>query len=1324
MPNGEWSGSSTFGCSYFGRTTYVPNLYSNSPYTGGSWATYGLDKSPYECQNSITLCADCQDNVNRRCADQSLVTAGPNPNPSATYDKVVISNQALYTACTSVAKNLCPKKCTDNGAPTICANCDTSPAGISFCAATGHCRCLNSAKDIRVGKHYGQGCESLTEAVSFSVSGLSSAQKVCPTTPDIPVTLTVPNDGPGKRGLTFIGTLTNNGATTKSYSSQFTTSTATIIIPAKLAYPKTYFLAVTAEDLMDRAAESTKTQSMPFDVLPYPLTSFKIKNAENKLTVARYVVTELVTEKVANNDLCTPGCSLVGCKPTTPYVYSWSLDLAGKNVASGISAMSVAASSLQIPKMNLMPLETYTAKVAATYGADDLTKTEHTAQLYVKPSEISVTFKQGSAFAMLVGKEGIINAEVTDADELPLAYLWTCNFKNGTTFNLPGASGVTAATLKMNTVSWETGEYIFTLEVSKLNGKVKKQFTTTLTLNTLPTPTVLVKRSDGVGAYNPENYLGLTGEVTLDGAVCTGCTYVWTSGQLSPDKLKDAVLNPSLSTTDLNIKRNVLTPGSIYTFTLTASTPASASAPQAHQYNHGVGFSTITIAVNLPPSGGTLTLFSPSGELTGTAYETEMKFTTTKWVDVHTPLTYQFGYQVQGSTETLTLGDFTTATTKTITGLPLGTLYPVVMVKDAAGAVTVLKGTDAVTLSLSIPEGESVSSVMAGKLDSLLSGGDKAAQVDMAASVADSLNSDSDSSAEAAQAAEEARTKLANALEASLSDANVNPTAVMSTAASIAQKPEQLTPAAQTKLKAAMVSALDKVTKLNAAEGRTVLSTFVNVQSAAEQSSSKTAASMKAEAEAFNENLGKLLSKMSAALVPGQPPVVLRTATVETQVAKDYAAEAVKKTVGGCSLKSLTSSRRVGRRAANDVISISVIQTATAAIPFSFVPGTALIGSPMLGLTVMDSTGKRMALTKMNPPTEIEFNLTKAIKTPRCAYYKSSDSTWATDGVTTNAGTSKAAGDTVVCKSTHLTDFVVMETPAPTPPGKKDCMLQSTKADCDSGCYWTGIVCTSNLAWACGALSGSQAQCESIIPSGSCQYDTENKTCSVIIANTNVVATGTSSGSSVVIIIVVVLGVIVCLGAAVGAYFMLGKKKEETKAPDIKSVEVYMQPNTDGDNRQPPMKDSVGVGMTTTAKRIKAPEVDTKAVDPALIKENKNKSKNEAEIVKSMDIEDVVYSKTGMPLADVDKLLETYFARYDLDNSGTLNSNEELLQLTTNLCFKISMSAGSISEKKLANLTNSVQDKADSVHLDDSSFWNQAEYRQWFLDEFIVKGEW
>merc|ERR1712166_344314 len=38
---------------------------------------------------------------------------------------------------------------------------------------------------------------------------------------------------------------------------------------------------------------------------------------------------------------------------------------------------------------------------------------------------------------------------------------------------------------------------------------------------------------------------------------------------------------------------------------------------------------------------------------------------------------------------------------------------------------------------------------------------------------------------------------------------------------------------------------------------------------------------------------------------------------------------------------------------------------------------------------------------------------------------------------------------------------------------------------------------------------------------------------------------------------------------------------------------------------------------------------------------------------------------------DVDQLIEKYFARFDLDGSGSLNSKDELDQLTTNLLFKL-----------------------------------------------------
>lgn len=76
----------------------------------------------------------------------------------------------------------------------------------------------------------------------------------------------------------------------------------------------------------------------------------------------------------------------------------------------------------------------------------------------------------------------------------------------------------------------------------------------------------------------------------------------------------------------------------------------------------------------------------------------------------------------------------------------------------------------------------------------------------------------------------------------------------------------------------------------------------------------------------------------------------------------------------------------------------------------------------------------------------------------------------------------------------------------------------------------------------------------------------------------------------------------------------------------------------------------------------------------------------------------------------LDKLIDEYFHRYDLDESGTLNSNEELKQLATNLSFKLRLT-----------LTG---DEIDAIveaagNLSDENEWTVDEFGEWYKDNFL-----
>jgi len=74
--------------------------------------------------------------------------------------------------------------------------------------------------------------------------------------------------------------------------------------------------------------------------------------------------------------------------------------------------------------------------------------------------------------------------------------------------------------------------------------------------------------------------------------------------------------------------------------------------------------------------------------------------------------------------------------------------------------------------------------------------------------------------------------------------------------------------------------------------------------------------------------------------------------------------------------------------------------------------------------------------------------------------------------------------------------------------------------------------------------------------------------------------------------------------------------------------------------------------------------------------------------------------------------ISTQFARYDLDKSGTINSGDEMMQLTTNLCIKLSVTIPFDEVNKLV-IDSSAYQQLEHRPLD------YEEYAKWFLSTFI-----
>jgi len=85
-------------------------------------------------------------------------------------------------------------------------------------------------------------------------------------------------------------------------------------------------------------------------------------------------------------------------------------------------------------------------------------------------------------------------------------------------------------------------------------------------------------------------------------------------------------------------------------------------------------------------------------------------------------------------------------------------------------------------------------------------------------------------------------------------------------------------------------------------------------------------------------------------------------------------------------------------------------------------------------------------------------------------------------------------------------------------------------------------------------------------------------------------------------------------------------------------------------------------------------------------------------------------SEVEMNTEEIDRLIETYFHRYDLDESGTLNSVEELQQLSTNLSFKLRLP---LTGEEIDAIV------ASAGELSDGDAWDLNQFSEWFKRKFV-----
>jgi len=237
-----------------------------------------------------------------------------------------------------------------------------------------------------------------------------------------------------------------------------------------------------------------------------------------------------------------------------------------------------------------------------------------------------------------------------------------------------------------------------------------------------------------------------------------------------------------------------------------------------------------------------------------------------------------------------------------------------------------------------------------------------------------------------------------------------------------------------------------------------------------------------------------------------------------------------------------------------------------------------------------------------------------------------------------------------------------------------------------------------------------------------------------------------SSGSgSVVGPVLGVLGALAALGIIGGVvyYLTMNKSKSENEKSEVAVVETEMNPVILTD-RHDEQYESVAGGSVAGGERSPGPGVQEMRCSPELHvlppeMQNDEYGEEHADhdeygeeldipstllgattaIDAATNVEDVIYSITGIPLDELDTLVFKYFSRYDIDGSLTLNTNDELHQLLVNLCYKLT--SVSTDSDNLVHMTALIEEKSSSVTLDYHNGWTVDDFREWFYDEIVLQ---
>ncbi|KAK3274589.1 hypothetical protein CYMTET_17234 [Cymbomonas tetramitiformis] len=335
------------------------------------------------------------------------------------------------------------------------------------------------------------------------------------------------------------------------------------------------------------------------------------------------------------------------CVPATETSFYWAGSASDGSLLTLNDELNKAGTlRLNFPKSTLTTHLAYTVTLAAHITASPEVKAEDGITFYVEPQALIALVTPSE---LQTGQDSHVFLDASasydpDNEAADMSFTWRC-VRADATGHCRDRDGMllpstwTASTISLSLEGSAEGlAYTFTLQVRKGAREAEVTATVTMTSGPLPVPAIVALPNK----VNANEKVVLTS--TVNSSDPTTLSLLWTA---KPEAGTAALDLASVAATALTLANLVLRPdelqaGGAYTFQLSV------------EDSNGPAATSLRVVVNEPPSQGGLTVEPTEG----TVLDTMFQMAAFGWVDEDTPLWYQMGYVVTGTSSSEMLNEF------------------------------------------------------------------------------------------------------------------------------------------------------------------------------------------------------------------------------------------------------------------------------------------------------------------------------------------------------------------------------------------------------------------------------------------------------------------------------------------------------------------------------------------------------------------------------------------------------------------------------------------------------------------------------------------